>query len=423
MNHYQMKAWSQENAIHLGDIITVYPVDGRKTQIQLNRTQFIFDKSNQSSFMLWGEDIPSAKLSWRQNSQNDKKGYYLIEAMSDSPFLLNSIPCWNAIISVGDELRLGYNRLVFERSASSENIQQTSEQNLKIYRSSLNIVLEGETGVGKSYLAKKIHEQSGLTGAFVHINLSSFSKNLIESELFGHVKGAFTGAISDKSGAIVEAHRGTLFLDEIDSLPLEIQLKLLLFLDNKKVRAVGGRKERKVEVRLIFASGKSLAECVLGGQMRKDFYFRITGGASYYLESLRNDQTKTSKYIKSYLEENEYYISPALLKYYQQFPWPGNYRQLKSHLDKKMVLAKSKKLIFDETDQKLVSCQFSAKLKTDFQTGNMSLKELKQQYILQTYYQLNSIKAASVKLGITEKTIRKLISNVSTQNYDCSILQ
>ena len=422
MNHYQMKAWSQENAIHLEDVAVIYPVDGRKSRIDLNRTQFIFDKSDNSCFELWGEDVPGIKLIWKQHSQSDKKGYYLAEATEKMPFVLNSIPCWRAVISVGDEIKLGYNRIVFERKRYSKKIQ-ASEEDLKIYRSSLNIVLEGETGVGKSYLAHKIHEYSGLTGAFIHINLSAFSKNLIESELFGHVKGAFTGAIADKSGAIVEANRGTLFLDEIDSLPLEIQLKLLLFLDHKKVRAVGARKEKKVDVRLIFASGRSLSECVSAGLMRKDFYYRITGGASYYLESLRRDQKKISQYVEAYLQQHSFYISPALLKYYQQFQWPGNYRQLKSHLDKKMVLSKSRKLIFDKTDQNLVSCQFSKKLKAEFQTGNMSLKELKHQYILQTYYQLDSIKAASVKLGITEKTIRKLINDVSVQNHEELILQ
>ena len=113
-----------------------------------------------------------------------------------------------------------------------------------------------------------------MIGRFVHLNLSAFSQNLLESELFGHKKGAFTGAIKDYSGAIFEAREGTLFLDEIDSMNLDMQKKLLLFLDDKTYRVVGGG-EKKANVRLIFSSGQDLKKLVRKKLFRKDLYYRI----------------------------------------------------------------------------------------------------------------------------------------------------
>ena len=161
------------------------------------------------------------------------------------------------------------------------------EQNL--INSDLKILISGETGTGKSHLARKVHEKSGRLGEFVAINLSSFNPQLIESELFGHKKGSFTGAIHDKTGAFSMAKNGTLFLDEIDSLPLDLQTKLLTFIDNKKFRRVGDTKEESINTRLIFASGRPLEQLVEQGSFRKDLFFRLKSGHSVEMASLRND--------------------------------------------------------------------------------------------------------------------------------------
>lgn len=125
------------------------------------------------------------------------------------------------------------------------------------------IFLSGETGTGKSTLAREIHDISSRSKEpFVQINIASFSQNLVESELFGHAKGAFTGALFEKRGIFLEANKGTLFLDEIDSLSFELQTKLLLFLDDLKIRAVGSNHDKKVDVRLIVASGENLEDLI-----------------------------------------------------------------------------------------------------------------------------------------------------------------
>src|SRR5690606_12983163 len=137
-----------------------------------------------------------------------------------------------------------------------KNTQENSEllelnSSKKIIQSNLPILIEGETGTGKTTLAKSIHQMSERSGEFVHVNLSAFSENLMESELFGHLKGAFTGAYNDKKGAIERANNGTLFLDEIDSTSIAVQTKLLLFLDNYKLSPVGSGVMKKINCRIL----------------------------------------------------------------------------------------------------------------------------------------------------------------------------
>ena len=147
---------------------------------------------------------------------------------------------------------------------------------------------------------KKIHRDSGKVGRFVHLNLSSFSRELVESELFGHTKGAFTGAVLEKMGAIKEAHRGTLFLDEIDSIDLEIQTKLLTFLDHGEYRQVGGGVQ-KSSVRMIFSTGReNIKNLVEKGKIRLDFYYRIKNSLVINLPNLRDDKDLLKPHSEDY---------------------------------------------------------------------------------------------------------------------------
>ncbi|RPJ68885.1 MAG: sigma-54 factor interaction domain-containing protein [Alphaproteobacteria bacterium] len=290
---------------------------------------------------------------------------------------------------------------------------RSQEQSLppeEIIKSDLNIVIEGETGTGKTTLAKMIHEESGRSGRFVHLNLSSFAPSLIESEVFGHVKGAFTGAITEKRGAILEAHRGTLFLDEIDSLSIELQTKLLLFLDGHEFRSVGGSLPQKVDVRLIFASGTKMKTLIDQQKMRKDFYYRLTSGAVVPLMSLR-DQTERIREICLEFEKNNFIIlSSDLIDYYQQCPWPGNIRHLTSHLHKKKILSNGKKMILDRVDYDLLSDKVQA---CGFESHQLkSLEEIKMDYCLNVYMKAdkNFLKASKL-LDISPNTLKSLLSN------------
>lgn len=339
----------------------------------------------------------------------DQRSRYLFRSLGETPFMHNGVLTFEAFVERGDTIDLGYNRLHFPRPKTV--LRLAGEESLlseEMVKSSLNVMIEGETGTGKTTLARKIHEESGRHGPFVHLNLSSFSPGLIESELFGHVKGAFTGALSEKKGAILEAHKGTLFLDEIDSLSMELQTKLLLFLDNHEVRAVGGSHSIKAKVRLIFASGTSLKKLLEEERMRRDFYYRLTSGIVVTLESLRTNPEKIREFCLQFEREHFCILTEELVDFYSQCPWPGNLRQLFSHLHKKRVLSGGKKLILEKSDYSLRE----ETVVSDFKESDWkTLEKVKQEYCLTVFNRTDqNLTRASKLLEISPNTLKAMLA-------------
>ena len=243
------------NGVREDDEFILEAFQERSRTFRLKRLKYTFSISNSFSYDLATssfnlpyfdkdnsiDQFELVLMKSKFSSTYNEKSRYLLKSCHQIPFRINGSYCFEAFLERGDIVEIGFNRLQFLKS--NTQLKVLSEEHLipdSIIQSQLNLLIEGETGTGKTTLAKKIHEKSGRSGRFIHLNLSSFSSNLIESELFGHIKGSFTGATTNKTGAILEAHKGTLFLDEIDSLNLELQTKLLLFLDNYEVRPVGG---------------------------------------------------------------------------------------------------------------------------------------------------------------------------------------
>lgn len=219
---------------------------------------------------------------------------------------------------------------------TKENIAKIT----KVYSSSdVILMLRGKTGSGKSYLARWIHEQSkGKQAPFVHLNAASIPSSLIESELFGHAKGSFSGAQADYPGKIKLAQRGTLFLDEIGELSLELQAKLLTFLDTKCFYPVGSNKETIFSGSIIFASHKNLEELVESGKFREDLYYRLRT-FQIYIQGLNENKAKLKYYLKRFLvEANKKYqkdiiLSDEVNSILESYDWPGNLRELKGTLE------------------------------------------------------------------------------------------
>lgn len=354
------------NGARENDLFEIDIFQERKKTFKLNRTKYLIKAAKNFEFNFLKAEI---HLPFFQKNAGDfsielvpaisglenySEARYLIKSMSNQPFKLNGVHCFEAFIERGDIVDIGFNRFRFFKSTSSQSIEE-SRLSDEVINSKLSILIEGETGTGKTTLAYKIHKESKRSGSFVHLNLSAFSASLIESELFGHVKGAFTGALNSKKGAIVEAHKGTLFLDEIDSLSLDLQTKLLLFLDDQKVRAVGGDYFFQADVRLVFASGTKLDERVQNKEMRKDFFYRLQTGVVIKLDALRESRDLIKKHCLAFEEKEAVVISPELRDFYMTCPWPGNYRQLNSHLIKKKVLSRGKRLVQTEDDEVLLN--------------------------------------------------------------------
>ncbi len=336
----------------------------------------------------------------------EKRTRLVFVSLSDTPFRINGVYVLNAYLEYGDILEFYGNKLIFHRPLKENLAYRRYSEDTKT-----NILIEGETGTGKSRLAQLIHEGSELFGNFVHINISSFPKTLLESELFGHKRGAFTGAISDKKGAIEAAQNGTLFIDEIDSLPLDLQVKLLLFLDSKTIRPVGSLVEKKINCRLIFASGRSLNKLVKDKEMRADFYFRISSGHREKLEPLREDPKIIQDFVHSYLSTSFYTCTRELSDFYQTLLWPGNYRQLKAHLDKKMQSSKGqRKLAYCEMDETLMNIDFSLFQLDSFGESYLTLEDIKKRYVKDIYFSHSkNMLVASKILGISRRTVKKLL--------------
>ncbi|HEX5437277.1 MAG TPA: sigma-54 dependent transcriptional regulator [Gemmatimonadaceae bacterium] len=232
---------------------------------------------------------------------------------------------------------------VVGRSASFQTALDVAR---KVARYPSTVLVTGESGTGKEVVARFIHRQSPRADApFVAINCGAIPESLLESELFGHVKGAFTSANADKRGLFEEAQGGTLFLDEIGELPVAVQVKLLRALQEGEVRRVGATDARLVDVRVIAATNRDLAADVHAGRFRGDLYYRVNV-VSVHLPALRDRPEDIPELALHFLARyNErlglavHNIAPAAMRLLVEYAWPGNVRELENVIERSLVLA------------------------------------------------------------------------------------
>lgn len=425
---YQYEFLNQQlsnSGVRLGDGCSIFPIHGRKKAFTLNRKKIdlISGPYRPPGLAMSFIELPSPifnRFHYRLEleEQDCTEGRFVLKTIEGKPFLINGLAAKEAYVERRDKLYIDDNKINFTADGLSAMVQDHFENPIlemeELLKSELKILIQGETGTGKSHLAKKIHERSGRKGAFVALNLSSFNPQLIESELFGHKKGSFTGATQDKIGAVEQAQHGTLFLDEVDSLPLDLQTKLLTFLDNQKYRRVGDIHEREVRTRLIFAAGKPLDLLVARGVFRQDFFYRLQSGHTVDLESLRNKVNKIKEACLYFSLRNEVSLSLRLIEFYQTLAWPGNLRQLFGHLEKKKVLTRSQKLDFDHLDEELLK-QSSDLKNLNIEEGIYSLEKVKYDYIKKIFSASDgNISLTAKRLKITEKTVKNAMRKATT---------
>jgi len=278
-----------------------------------------------------------------------------------------------------------------------EDIQRVAIKNTPI-------LLEGETGTGKSLLARKIHDISQRKGPFVSINCATFSQHLLETELFGHAKGAFTGAKDARKGLVATAQDGTLFLDEIGELSLDSQPKLLHLLEEKTIRPVGSDKEYDTSVRIVAATNQRLKSLVKQGLFRADLYYRLSVvpfTAPPLRERPDDIEALTRTFVSQLCEEHELAkpnISTKSINALKAHHWPGNIRELRNHIERSLLLCVplNQKLPTHEKDSPAIN--------------KHCLKSLEKAHILMVIDESNGNKSQAAKnLGISRRTLdRKL---------------
>jgi transcriptional regulator with PAS, ATPase and Fis domain len=249
---------------------------------------------------------------------------FRVESAGAPSFLaISDKTCFGELIGASLEMRRVY--AVLERVASGNS----------------TLLIEGETGTGKDVAARSLHAASSRAqGPFVPVDCGAIPENLIESELFGHVRGAFSGAVSDRKGVFEEAHGGTLFLDEIGEMPLSVQAKLLRAIETRSVRRVGGNSERPVDVRIVAATNRSLAACANQGTFREDLYYRLAV-VEVKLPPLRargDDIALLAQHFHARFAGTGAPLPSAFVRMLSTRGWPGNVRELRNFIERSVSL-------------------------------------------------------------------------------------
>jgi DNA-binding NtrC family response regulator len=345
---------------------------------------------------------------------------YLIKDEATKDLLWNTIIRIRQSQSLGDkEKYLGENlnkKISFQKAfiGESESLKKVFKMMDKAIGTSINVSITGETGTGKEVVAKAIHYNSNRKKhSFVAVNMAAIPRDLMESELFGHEKGAFTGATCRKIGKFEEANGGTIFLDEIAEMDMSLQSKLLRVLQEREVVRVGGNQNIEIDVRLLIATHKNLADQVKKGNFREDLYYRLMG-LPIELPPLRdrgNDVLILAIYfIEQFSKENKLgsiILTQAAKNKLMQYNYPGNIRELKSVIELAAIMCEGGEIKVEDI---CFSSSTTTTVKENFIVEEKSLRDYTNdiiRYFLKKYN--NDVIATANKLDIGKSTIYKMI--------------
>lgn len=240
---------------------------------------------------------------------------------------------------------------------SSDQMQEIYRRIRKVAPTDVSVLITGETGTGKELIAKEIHDRSDRSSKpFVVVNCGAIPENLLESELFGHVKGAFTGAVQTRDGRFQQAHTGTLFLDEIGEMATALQVKLLRALQEKVVMKVGGTKSEQIDIRVVAATNRNLEEEIAQSRFREDLFYRLNVVGIHLppLAERSDDLILIARFLlKRYTEEYDSKVrgfSPQAVLLMKRYRWPGNIRQLENRIKKAVIMADRVQLSPDDLE-------------------------------------------------------------------------
>ncbi len=304
------------------------------------------------------------------------------------------------------ESRLNADSPEVDLTTHSAAMEKAFEVAFKAAGTDATVLLLGESGTGKSVLARAIHQRSSRNaGAFVTVSCPSLTRELLQSELFGHIKGAFTGAIAETWGKVTAAEAGTLFLDEIGDLPLEIQAKLLRLLQEREYERVGETQPRFADVRVIAASNHDLAKTVKAGAFREDLYYRLNV-ISITLPPLRDRLDDIERLAMAHLrsvaiqcDKQVESISAEALEVMKRYNWPGNIRELRNVVERAVILSSS---------HTIQASDLAETIEPDSEVrigGKVTLEELETEHIKKVVANSKTLEEAAGVLGIDAATL------------------
>ncbi|MBN8249118.1 MAG: sigma-54-dependent Fis family transcriptional regulator [Verrucomicrobia bacterium] len=295
---------------------------------------------------------------------------------------------------------------------STPQMREMMEILLRAARSPASILILGESGTGKSVIARQVHQHSHLAEQpFITVSCPSLSRELLESDLFGHVKGAFTGAVKDHWGKVRSAAGGTLFLDEIGELPLEIQPKLLRLLQEREYERLGENVTHTADVRIIAATNRDLKQRVAEGAFREDLYYRLNV-ISVRLEPLRKRPEDLMRFAAHYLEHFARQCGRPALRLdaegeaaLRRHAWPGNLRELRNAIERAVILARNDQVSAADLPQEIQSTASSVETAALQPGSRCSLQQLEEEHLRRVLAQSGNLTEAAQILGIDQATL------------------
>jgi NtrC-family two-component system response regulator AlgB len=310
------------------------------------------------------------------------------------------------------ESRLSTDAPATDLTTAEPAMQKALDLAFKAAATPATILILGESGTGKTVLARAIHANSPQKDyALVTVSCPSLSRELLESELFGHVRGAFTGAVSDKPGKVAQADGGTLFLDEIGELPLEIQPRLLRLLQDKEYERVGEVKTRRADVRVIAATNRNLEAAVQQGRFREDLFYRLNV-ISIQMPPLRERLMDVRIFAENYLRffarqcgKQLKGFSPEAAQALRRYSWPGNLRELRNVIERAVILAGSDEIDLPDLPEKISLEPGQPAARGIHPGAEVSLDELETEHINRVIQQAATMEEAAKILGIDPATL------------------
>jgi len=305
----------------------------------------------------------------------------------------------------------------------SKAMQEVFDLIRRVANSPTNVLITGESGTGKELVAKAIHFNSDRRNApFVPVNCAAIPDTLLESELFGHVKGAFTDAKADKRGLFEEAQKGTLLLDEISELPLMLQAKLLRVIQEREVRRVGSTRAVPVDVRIIAATNVLLAEEVKAKRFREDLFYRLNV-IEVRMPPLRDRREDIPLLVEAFLRKCASAshkelrgMTESALALLIDYPWPGNVRELENVIERAVTLARGEKIVPDDLPPAIRGARGERRVIDEGAERVLPLQEIEREYILRILEKTGGNKyQAAQALGIDRKTLYRKLAEIEAK--------